>query len=54
MGQPPDKLGELNPQVPMDVFMGSLAGAWLGLITWWLKNEMLYLAKQIAGMFQRW
>jgi AcrR family transcriptional regulator len=48
-----DKLGEINPQVPMDVFMNYLAGAWLGLITWWLENEMPYSAEQIAGMFQR-
>jgi AcrR family transcriptional regulator len=48
-----DKLGGLNPQVPMEVFMNYLAGAWLGLITWWLENEMPYSAEQIAGMFQR-
>ena len=48
-----DKLMELNPQVPMDVFMNYLAGAWLGLITWWLENEMPFPAEQIAGMFQR-
>ena len=48
-----DKLMELNPHVPMEVFLNYLAGAWLGLITWWLENEMPYPAEQIAGMFQR-
>ena len=48
-----DELGALNSQVPMDVFMNYIAGAWLGLITWWLENEMPYPAEQIAGMFQR-
>jgi AcrR family transcriptional regulator len=48
-----EKLGELNPQVPLEVFMNYLAGAWLGLITWWLESEMPYPAEQIAGMFQR-
>jgi hypothetical protein len=37
----------------MDVFINYLAGAWLGLITWWLENEMPYPAEHIAGMFQR-
>ena len=48
-----DELGALNSQVPMDVFMNYIAGAWLGLITWWLENDMPYPAEQIAGMFQR-
>ena len=48
-----DKLAELNLQVPMEVFMNYIAGAWLGLITWWLENEMPLPAEQIAGMFQR-
>lgn len=48
-----DELGVLNSQVPMDVFMNYIAGAWLGLITWWLENQMPYPAEQIAGMFQR-
>jgi hypothetical protein len=48
-----DNLGELNSQVPMEVFMNYIAGAWLGLITWWLENEMPYPAERIAGMFQR-
>jgi AcrR family transcriptional regulator len=48
-----DNLADLNAQVPMDVFMNYIAGAWLGLITWWLENEMPYPAERIAGMFQR-
>jgi AcrR family transcriptional regulator len=48
-----NELGALNSQVPMDVFMNYIAGAWLGLITWWLENDMPYPAEVIAGMFQR-
>jgi AcrR family transcriptional regulator len=48
-----DNLVDLNSQVPMEVFMNYIAGAWLGLITWWLENEMPYPAERIAGMFQR-
>jgi AcrR family transcriptional regulator len=43
----------INPQVPMEVFLYYLAGSWLGLITWWLENEMPYPPEQMALMFQR-
>jgi AcrR family transcriptional regulator len=43
----------INPQVPMEVFLYYLAGSWLGLITWWLENEMPYSPEQMALMFQK-
>jgi AcrR family transcriptional regulator len=46
-------LASLNPQVPMDVFLNFLAGAWLGLVTWWLENDMPYPEEQMALMFQK-
>jgi AcrR family transcriptional regulator len=44
---------ELHPQVPMDVFLNSLAGAWIGLITWWLEEDLPYPPEQMALMYQR-
>lgn len=43
----------INPQVPMEVFLNYLAGSWLGLITWWLENELPYPPEQMALMFQK-
>jgi AcrR family transcriptional regulator len=43
----------LNPQVPLDVFLNSLAGAWIGLITWWLEEDLPYPPEQMAIMYQR-
>jgi AcrR family transcriptional regulator len=43
----------INPLVPMEVFLNYLAGSWLGLITWWLENELPYPPEQMAMMFQK-
>ena len=43
----------LNPQVPLEVFLNSLAGAWIGLLAWWLEENMPYTTDQMAIMFQR-
>jgi len=43
----------LKPQIPMEVFLYYLAGSWLGLITWWLENELPYPPEQMALMFQQ-
>jgi AcrR family transcriptional regulator len=43
---------ELRPQVPMDVFLNGLAGAWLGLLTWWLEEGMPYSSEEMAVMYQ--
>jgi AcrR family transcriptional regulator len=48
-----ERLAALHPQVPMDIFLNFLAGSWIGLITWWLENEMPYPPEQMAMMFQK-
>lgn len=48
-----ERMESLHPQVPMEIFLNYLAGAWLGLITWWLENEMPYSQEQMALMFQK-
>jgi AcrR family transcriptional regulator len=48
-----EKMATLNPQVPLEVFLNYLAGACMGLITWWLENEMPYTQEQMALMFQK-
>jgi AcrR family transcriptional regulator len=44
---------ELRPQVPIDVFLNGLAGAWIGLMTWWLEENMPYSSEEMAVMYQR-
>lgn len=44
---------ELKPQVPIEVFVNSLAGAWIGLMTWWLEEGMPYTYEEMAVMYQR-
>ena len=48
-----ERLAAMHPQVPMEVFLNFLAGSWIGLITWWLENEMPYPPEQMAMMFQK-
>lgn len=43
----------LSPQVPLDVFLSSLAGAWIGLLAWWIEKDMPYTSEQMAVMYQR-
>lgn len=43
----------LKPKVPIDVFLNSLAGAWMGLLAWWLEEDMPYTSEQMAVMYQR-
>jgi len=42
---------QINPQVPMEFFLNSLAGSWVGLVTWWLENDMPYTPAEMASMF---
>ncbi len=48
-----EQLAVLNPQAPMEVILNFLAGAWLGLVTWWLENDMPYTEEEMALMFQK-
>jgi AcrR family transcriptional regulator len=43
----------LRPLVPLDVFLSSLAGAWIGLLAWWIEEDMPYSSEQMAVMYQR-
>jgi AcrR family transcriptional regulator len=43
----------LHAQIPLDVFSNYLAGSWLGIITWWLEQDMPYPPDQMADMFQK-
>ncbi len=43
----------IRPQVPEEVFAGYLAGALMGMITWWLESQAPYTADEMADMFRR-
>ena len=43
----------LNPQVPLEVFLHSLAGAWIGLVSWWLEQEMPLSPEEVAVMYHK-
>jgi AcrR family transcriptional regulator len=42
-----------EPRLPLDVVASFLAGAEMGLIHWWLENDMPYSAEQMAVMMNR-
>jgi AcrR family transcriptional regulator len=44
---------DFHPEIPLDVFANFFAGALLGNLTWWLENDLLYTAEEMAGIFQR-
>lgn len=44
--------GELKMQVPVDVYTNYFAGALLGLVTWWLEDDMPYPPDEMAEMFR--
>jgi AcrR family transcriptional regulator len=48
-----EQLAALHPQAPMEIILNFLAGAWLGLVTWWLENDMPYTEGEMALMFQK-
>jgi AcrR family transcriptional regulator len=43
----------IDPQVPMDIFASYLAVSWMGVISWWLEEDMPYSAEEMAQMFQK-
>jgi Transcriptional regulator C-terminal region len=43
----------LKLQVPVEVFLASLSGSWIGLLTWWLENDMPYSPEEMAEMFTK-
>jgi AcrR family transcriptional regulator len=43
----------LNLNVPMEIFLAGLSGSWIGLVTWWLENEMPYAPEEMAEMYTK-
>jgi AcrR family transcriptional regulator len=43
----------LKPQVPMPVLSNYLVGSWIGVMTWWLEDDMPYSPAEMAGMFEK-
>ena len=43
----------IKNEIPMDVFANYFAGSLLGLLTWWLENDMPYAPQEMALMFQK-
>ncbi len=43
----------IHPAVPVDIFANYFAGAFLGVLTWWLENNLPYPPEQMATIFQR-
>ena len=44
---------DLDLLVPQEIFLASLSGSWIGLLTWWLENEMPYTPEEMAQMYHR-
>jgi AcrR family transcriptional regulator len=42
-----------HPIVPVEVFSNYFAGSLLGVLTWWLENNMPYPAEKMASIYQR-
>jgi AcrR family transcriptional regulator len=42
----------IEPLVPMDVFVHYFSGSLLGIMTWWLEEEKPYSPEEMAQMFQ--
>jgi AcrR family transcriptional regulator len=49
----PEENVPLHPGVPEDVFANYFAGAFLGVLTWWLENNLPYPPDQMASLFQK-
>jgi AcrR family transcriptional regulator len=45
--------GQLQPQVPVEIFATYFAGALLALVTWWLEADTPYPPEEIAAMFRQ-
>ena len=42
-----------RPVVPVEVVVEYIVSALMGLLTWWLDNDLPYAAEEMARMFQR-
>jgi AcrR family transcriptional regulator len=43
---------EIHPVIPLEVFANYFAGSLLGIVTWWLENNLPYPPEQMAEMFE--
>ncbi len=43
----------LHLEIPIEIFTHHFAGSLLGLITWWLENELPYTPHEMAEMFRQ-
>lgn len=43
----------LHPEVPIEVFSNYFAGSLMGLLSWWLENDLPYPPDVMADMFQK-
>ncbi len=43
----------VHPTVPPEVFANFFAGAFQGVLTWWLENDLPYPPTEIAALFQK-
>lgn len=41
-----------NPTVPLEMYLHSLAGAWIWLVGWWLEKGKPFSPEEMAEMFQ--
>jgi AcrR family transcriptional regulator len=42
-----------EPRMPLDMFLNYLAGAWIGIVYWWLENDLPCPAEEMARQFQQ-
>ena len=47
-----DGTAPIKLEVPIEIFSNYLAGALMGLVTWWLENGMCYTPEEMALMFR--
>ena len=48
-----DGSSAIHMGVPIEIFSNYLAGALMGLLTWWLENNMCYTPEEMAMMFRK-
>ena len=48
-----DGNSSIKLEVPVNIFSNYLAGALMGLVTWWLENDMCYTPDEMALMFRK-
>jgi len=44
---------ENGDSIPLDIFVQYMVGAFLGMLTWWLDNDLLYSAEQMNEFYRK-